>query len=175
VRNYNWIKQFNSKIVCFKDLPREHQMAMTYYMSIDGDAWGWMGVLAKKGVNLNWDNYNYAQKRAKYLLENSLHYYVRTYGEKKFGMVDIPIQALADRIISKNPIVNENGWKNLKELNEWYGLNFTIPKHSNKNRWPVILATTCEKVDHEIIEDGWHRFNTYIKQGAKKIPCLFYI
>lgn len=38
-RNQNLIRRNNGKILQYKDLPRECQLALAQYMSIDGEAW----------------------------------------------------------------------------------------------------------------------------------------
>lgn len=168
-----WIKEFKPKTVAFKDLPRSHQLAIIHYMAVDGEAWSLEGALRNANIDLHYERWHYSrwQRQVKILLGKSLPVYIKKHGRRKFGVVDIPTAVLGEMTLKSNPVCKEYGWKSLEEIHKWYCRNFDIPKHSNKNRWPCIISS----FDDEVLQDGHHRFHRYIQQGAKKIPCVFYV
>ena len=188
-RNRRFIKKYNPKVLPFKKLPRTHQLAIAYYMAIDGEAWELLGVLGErhseyrpsdrsygKNVQKLQDDFEKYRKALKKLLGQSLHHYIKKYGDKKFGMVDIPTKDLIQEIMKRNRDIKED-WETFEEYKKWYLSSFGkgyVGKHISRNRsyrWPSIISG----FDDEVLEDGWTRFHCYVARGDKTIPCIFYV
>lgn len=74
-------------------------------------------------------------------------------------------------IMENNQDIKDQGFKNFEDYHNWYISFCDTPFYSKQ--WPVILAQgSCGE---EIIEDGWHRFHSYIRDGIKSIPFVLYI
>lgn len=46
------------------------------------------------------------------------------------------------------------------------------PDHPRRDRWPIILSGLLR--DRNTIWDGWHRFHSYHRAGAKSVPAMWY-
>lgn len=54
----------------------------------------------------------------------------------------------------------------------WYLSRFGVPDHGT-SRWPIIESDAAElRAGQAYIDDGWHRFHSYVKAGDTHIPVL---
>ena len=165
------LKKYGAKTVAYKDLPRTHQMAMAWYMAIDGEAWEPYGIDMNKQPTTMSSNKN-KDKWEVYLKKQTIRHlssYIKEYGRCKFGAVEIPTEVMASEIM-KAIETSIGKFKSIREYQEWYRKNCSIPSYSSKNRWPCILSD-----DDEVLQDGWHRLHSYIQAGHKTIPCVYYL
>lgn len=167
------IKKYGGKIVKYKELPREHQLALAFFHSVDTDTWEFVNdkwathpyffkANPTSKDRENYDNYIY---RA--MVRGLKSHYVRWNGEYEIGTVEIPTSVIAQKIV-------DSGYPNarvktVENYKIWIEKNVTIPNHSLKNRWPIIL----DKMDG-ILNDGYHRFSKYLLRGDETTPCLYY-
>ncbi len=169
------IKRYNGKVLPFKKLPKEYQMAMTHYMAIDGEAWEHPkevcpGMRTLKGLK---DGRNWMLK--------NISFWVKKYGNVKFGVMEIPTEEFTDLLFQamvEGKQFEEGEFKSFKEYHAWYvngpgGLNKATDLHYFES-WPVILGSTIDK-DFEILQDGWHRFHTYVRLKRKATPVIYYV
>lgn len=169
------IQKYGGKVVPYKDLPREHQLALALYMSIDGEAWEF--------PNENWRNHKFFDKtdptlkdRAKYdkyllgvLKRNLKCFFEAQYGSVKFGIVNIPTTVLAEEKIKMGsypvPV------KSVEDYKLWLRKSYGVPDHPLRNRWPVIL----DDFEGNVIQDGHHRFSRYLTREDAMTPCVYYV
>ena len=154
------VKKHGGKKVAFRNLPESHQMALVWYMAVDGDAWDELFILR-------------GNKTLKRNIRKVLPKYVKKYGHLKFGMVDVPTEAI--KAVIEQGFDDDREFKDFDSYHKWYLLGQDIPKHSRTNRWPCILDSSNRPAHWDILEDGWHRLHFYIKDGHKTIPCISYL
>lgn len=179
--NLRFAKKHGAKVVPFKKLPLTHQLAIAYYMVIDGEAWNVLGELDLRFEEKRPRDYSKDAQVEKWhahlieLLRKSMPEYIEEYGHIKFGMVTIPVGAIKEAYLARHNVYqNEDErfpFETFDELHQWYLKHCGIPKHPRRNRWPSILS--CQ--DDELLEDGYHRFHSYIEHGYRTIPCVFFI
>ena len=117
---------------------------------------------------LNFDqldkNYKSAIKKYSYNLSeeelNNYHYLVG----------GISINKVKRLIMKNHPDEFLKDFSNFDKYHHWYISHEDTPFY--EDIWPIIIATGC--VSNEIIEDGWHRFHSYIRSGIKSIPFVIY-
>lgn len=164
------IKKYGAKTVAYKNLPRTHQMAIAWYMAIDGEAWGPYGINMDKQPTTLSSNKNKDKWEKVYLKRQTsrhLSSYVKEYGRCKFGVVEIPTEVVIREII-KN--LGNNRSESVDGFKKHCSETPFLPHYPSKNRWPCILAD-----DDEVLQDGWHRFHSYVRAGHKTIPCIYYL
>lgn len=76
---------------------------------------------------------------------------------------EIPVEVLKIDILES---LEPNLFESFEKYHDYYLSTHKIKEHSKI--WPVFLDTMFGCV----IEDGWQRFHSYVKQGVKIIPCL---
>jgi hypothetical protein len=74
----------------------------------------------------------------------------------------VPTEELKHKVM-QDPEIAAHG--SFDAYHRWYKSMGDVPQHTE--RWPVI-----EGEGHEALEDGWHRFHSYVAQGDKHIPML---
>jgi len=77
------IKECKGKIMKFRDLPSTAKSAIAHYMSIDGEAWKFPEYLK-----------NHRSENTGLYIRKHLGFYTKLYGNKKFGLVNIPTEQL---------------------------------------------------------------------------------
>ena len=158
-RAWALIRQYGGTPVRYADLPRPAQLAIAHYMVIDGEAWTlpeWTADLSVK------------QLKAK--LPALLPYLKGLYGNKPFGYVRIPMNALADAIMHDEDISRD--FKTFDDYHAWYMGHDDIPKHTSRDLWPVILDTDN---GFEVLQDGSHRLHRYYQLGVRSVPAVYYL
>lgn len=143
----------NYTVKRFADLPVSHQMSIVWFKAVDGEVWD--------GIDLS--PYN-DLKQALYTL---LPRYEDLYGDTLVGTACLSTDAIQAAIM-RDPDIAETFvcWE---EYHSRYVLG-GVPKHSQKDRWPVILSDD----DEETLRDGWHRFHSYVRDGASVVPAVFF-
>lgn len=149
------------EVMPFRNLPIPAQAAMAWYMSLDGVAWKQAPGLPKhiRGLNEH--------------VVKALPWYRKHYGSQRFGYVEIPTEEMLEAIWD----LTEDDWKaqhgDVISWHEWFMDRVGTAGHGRHDRWPVILSSVNMPIGG-VIQDGWHRLNDYISQGARVIPALYY-
>ena len=156
------IRRYGGKSVRYADLPRPAQMAIAHYMVVDSEGAAWGEKLPEWTEALS-----VPQLKAR--LPELLPYLKRRYGDKPFGLVQIPMTALAQSIMQDEDM---SGFKSFDDYHRMYIGQGDMPRHGSKDMWPVILDTTN---DFETLQDGWHRLHRYYQLGAASIPAVYYL
>lgn len=109
------------------------------------------------------DNYQKAVTTYSHILsEDEVNKYRFKYGK-------IPTQEIIKLIWKNHPEIQYEH-KSFEEYHSWYINHGDTPNHSEQ--WAVIIGRGC--ISDEIIEDGWHRFHSYIKNNYNSIPFIIY-
>lgn len=143
-------------ICTFAELPQSHQMAIIWYMVVDGCAWD----------SAKFEDEN--EEDLKALLPTLIPDFVEAHGERLFGYANLAVDALKSAVIQDPEIMDSH--KTWDEYHSWYLKGGGIPAHSSTDPWPVILSSDNE----ETMVDGWHRFHSYVRDGARHIPAVFF-
>lgn len=144
-------------VMPFRELSREAQYAFIHYMAIDGEAWELP------------DDFWHDKWSITKMLSKALSFFLKKYGDVLVGYAEIPTKDLLQSI-NDDPDTDEK-YSTFEEQRTYYikkGKDY--PNYSRSNRWPVILSGFT----NETLQDGWHRFGAYVRDGAKIIPALFY-
>jgi len=127
-------------------------------MAVDGEAW----ELPKKYAH------TVSFKTIKRDFTSMLPFFVKEHGSEMFGYVEIPIEDLIEAVMHDEEIGEQ--FQTFEDYHDWYLSQGHMPRHGPRGRWPVILSS----FDEETLQDGWHRFHHYIRQGARMIPAVYY-
>ena len=174
------IRQHGGKVVMYRNLPEEAQLAPAQYMSIDGEAWELAPGL-EDAMSDHWRKFpNPAERHGKAAtkawgktLARYLPFYVAEYGDFDFGYIEsIPVLALIESCMDDNGLKEDyglNGWEN---YHEWYMQAGGGPKHAatSDKPWPVILSSFPD----ETLDDGWTRFHQYAQQKRETCPAVWF-
>lgn len=142
-------------ILKFADLPTHCQMAALWYTVMECDCWEDVAIP-------NWETSEQAKDGLFLLLPK----YVDLYGEELFGMVTLSADALKSSVMQDEDIAES--YTSWDEYHADYTRGY-VPKHPETNRWPVLLSYD----NYETLWDGWHRFHSYIRDGATVIQAMF--
>lgn len=87
-----------------------------------------------------------------------------------FGYVEIPMeelkQAVFTNLMQHNP---EAPFKSFDDYHKWYTSHGDTPNHTEV--WPIELETSY--LDGGLIDDGSHRFHSYVRSGVQIVPVLY--
>jgi hypothetical protein len=154
--NLKLLKMYAGKVIYFKSLSMPNKLAISWYMAVDGCAWdNSMFILTSSNVQL--------KKKLKAAINN---YYDETYGDTKFGVINIPVEVCKQEVMKHL----KGDFKTFEDYHIWYMNDCGVDKHTKKDAWPCILSD----FDDEFFQDGWHRFHRYIELKMSKIPCICY-
>ena len=140
------IAKHDGKVMRYRDLTYEAKCAYSYYMAIDGTAWG----TPKNEVRM----------------KELVAYHEKMHPNFKVGIVQVPMGAFCDAIHANSDYDHAS----FAAYHEWYVQN-CYNEDNGKSVWPVIL----NYFDDELLQDGWHRFHSYVERKLKTIPCLYFL
>lgn len=147
----------------FKDLPLEFQIAVLIYCQ-DGVGELWIGIDDQSPIT-NW----WTDKRVPQMIEN----YKKRRGFQSFLYGYVPIELLiaqVDEMVKGHQ--DTFPFKDFWEYHEDYQKNHGVDHGSSV--LPIILYSNGGIVAEEPIEDGWHRFHSYVAKGLRDIPVLIF-
>lgn len=139
----------------FADLPTHYQLAIVWFMAVDGEAWDAVDLSTIECDDL------------KPALTKLLPKYVELYGETLFGSIALDATAVQSAVMCDEDI--SDLYSTWDEYHSKY-VSIDTPEHPEECRWPVILSAD----DYETLRDGWHRFHSYVRDGAAEIPAIFF-
>ena len=141
-----------SQISKFKDMPFNFQRAIV----IDNE----------ENSDVKWTKFNSVDWiKDKEKVQIWIEDYAKVYLHKEFRVGEISIEELKDRIMKCNCF----DFDDFEEYHNWYVEVGDIPDYKD-SVFPVVLSDCGE-----CIEDGWHRFHSYIRNKLTKIPFVEYI
>jgi hypothetical protein len=159
-------REYGGQVIPYRDLPRPAQLAMAYFMAIDGQVWR-----TPDWFDAKWNKVYPDEIACRKVFERALPHFIRRHGLRKFGYVVIPMNVLEDAVMACSH--DEDFPDNFAEYHRRYtqignGMNYR-PSYNRRNPWPVILDST----GNELFKDGWHRFHRYVDLGLLTVPCLY--
>lgn len=93
---------------------------------------------------------------------------------KIFGVADVPMELMKLQIM--NDPDRRIDFSCFEEYHDYFMRPSVegkrVPHYPTRNRWPIFLSG--RKRDRETIVDGWHRFHSYVRSGAKSVPVIWY-
>jgi hypothetical protein len=150
------------QVIPFAQLSEAHQMAIAWYMVVDGSAWG--------GPDLHPSTPDALEQ-----LQASLPFYVEHNGDELIGVTTITAKQAKDAVMSDhNPL---NGKTRAEECGSFkkYHQQFLeqnlVWAYDADNRWPVILA---QDLYIDTLADGYVRLHSYLRSGHTDIPVIFF-
>lgn len=163
----NLIADNGGRVMSFKQLPREAQLAVAWYLAVDSPAWEmpeghiggefrseWAEEERAKGKSVftrTLPRFHGEEDQSARFVE-LLPWFVEKYGNEPFGYVVIPMEQLAQTL-----------------KNDYWSPKSVAP-HGETNLWPVIL----DREHGYVIEDGWHRLNRYRELGVENVPAVYF-
>lgn len=177
------IRRNGGKVVPYRDLPPEAQLAIAHYMSIDGEAWDpppWVRTFWNDRKVRPADPADTAEWRKRFV--RSRKWFVDRHGDVPFGWVLLPMRELTavvlDDVLRSHLDVEEGEtFADFDEYHEWYKRAGPFAGRGQPEGkgtvWPVILDTNAS-AGHEPLQDGWHRFHQYYDQGLEVVPAVYY-
>jgi hypothetical protein len=142
------IRDHGGVVLTYRQLPPEAQLSLAQYMSIDGEAWD-VAPVAQKYLDANpgfmrhyYDNPD-AEKQWEKVMRASLPFYVRTYGNERFGYIaELPIKVLIRAVLKDRDIQDSDSQRQTWEkYHRWYMDKGVAHTASSKNPWPVMLSS----------------------------------
>lgn len=85
------------------------------------------------------------------------------WGKFKIYYYEIPMEVLKKDILAS---IEPGLFQSFDDYHNYYVTIHGLKEHADI--WPVFLDNTFGCV----IEDGWQRFHSYVKQGLEIVPCL---
>lgn len=178
------------EIMPFRDLPKPYQMAIAWYMAVDGEAWldvdfigneeppprpsestphdEWTKLPEDKWRALENEWHDNWRARLKELLEAAMPEFVRVYGDVPFGVATVTTEAMKVSVMADDEIGQD--FECWETYHRRYAEASGLPEHGRTDRWPCIMS--C--FEDETLQDGWHRFHSYCMAGDADIPVVFY-
>ena len=189
--------EHNRRIICdlirdhcgvvmpFSQLPAAAQLAMAYYMSVNGEAWELQAEVEEAYFNCSqqWQarsieaesmgetaigEHDAIYRPAKVAFTAALPFFVENYGGREFGLVTVPIAALIAAHLQLHR-EDDDFPGDFDAYHAWF-LNHCGTEDHGDSVWPVILDSTGDA----LLQDGWHRFHSYVERKLEQIPCLYY-
>lgn len=161
------------EFVVYRDLPVPFQMAMAWYMAVNGEAWDDIidhdDVEMPDGVETSDDPRWHEIYRQ--VVSDHLPKFVNHYGGMEFGVATWATEALIVSI-SGDETFKEDG-VDLDGTRKWFQKpveNYHATSYPEQGRWPVIMSS----FEDETFQDGWHRFHVYVANGHTDIPVIFF-
>lgn len=154
------------RIMSYAELSEPYQLALAYWMCIDGEAWDpKFDEATKAAICPAYEHARSGSDAVKQALRKSLPGLVRRYGRRLFGVAEIPTSALLETLACDVSFLKEGG--------TLAGIGMepvAADAHPATNRWPIILSAT----ESELMEDGWHRLGCYVHRGDETLPVVFF-
>lgn len=147
----------NYTLLPFRQLSLPFQLAIAYYLAVDGEAWELPEASEPK-----------APLEDNSALANLMPYFITKYGDTSFGVADIPLANLQASVMEDVELAGE--YPDWSAYHQWYLSFDDTPRYPETERWPVFLSS-C---DDETLQDGWHRFHSYARAGHVLIPAVFF-
>jgi hypothetical protein len=145
------------QILPFSQLPVPYQLAVAWYMGMEGDAW----EVDIEGAQTDTTDPMVA-------FEASLPRFVEAYGHERFGITTITAQQAKDGLMSNTDIAQD--FQSFEDYQKWYLDHCDVPEYGEEGRWPVILGYG----DDEVLYDGYHRLHSYLRADHADVPVIFF-
>jgi hypothetical protein len=178
------IRNHRGAVMPFSQLPTAAQLSMAYYMAVNGEAWElpaevedayfqcsqhWQArsvELERRGETAI-DEHDAIYRPAKVAFTAALPFFVENYGDRRFGLVTVPAAALIAAHLQLHRD-DDDFPGDFDAYHKWFMDHCGTEDHG-ESVWPVILDSTGDA----LLQDGWHRFHSYVERKLEQIPCLY--
>ena len=164
----DFVHRFHPKISLFRDLPKSAKLAAAWWANVDTERWTRSAPVKKvwSGSECFLVMSGEEKRLFKKAVQGSLGFYCRKHGGVRFGTLSVPVEEFTRAISTVLGARDDFG-----KYHRWYCLihKGSLPRHPFRSRWPVIIDPKTGA-----IIDGYHRFHSYVRSGAKKIPCIYW-
>jgi len=146
-------------LTTFNNLPYEYKRGLMTYM-VEGEPVEW-----KEDTPFNVDWFN--EDEVNYIIDQ----YANVYGNKKFlyGIMDVN-----DIIEGIRKDYENLDFDDFNKYHKWYRKQGKVDHGDSV--FPIILSSDKSlEWDFEFIEDGWHRFHSYVDKGITNIPVVKFV
>lgn len=133
------------KTVIFDKLPFEYKKSIVIYM-YEGD------------VDVDWSFYDIIDWNDNKKVDILIDDYSKKFGLKNYEYGLVPTDIIKDKI---KHVYDQDSFD---EYHKWYG--------QTKDHGSSILPILVSDKNDEYIEDGWHRFHSYIDKNLVEIPVV---
>jgi hypothetical protein len=179
------IRNHRGVVMPFSQLPAAAQLSMAYYMAVNGEAWELPAEVEDAYFNCSqqWQaksleairmgetasgEHDAVYRPAKDAFIAALPFFIKKYGERKFGLVTVPAAALVVAYLQFHRD-DDDFPGDFDGYHEWFMDHCGTEDHGD-SVWPVILDSTGDA----LLQDGWHRLHSYVERKLEQIPCLYY-
>jgi len=144
----------------FNNLPYEYKRSLMTYM-VSGEPVEWTEDVPSDPSLIDWYNED--------VVNDIIEQYTNVHGNKKFLY----------GIMNTNDIIKgikkyDFDWDDFNEYHQWYQAD--NPYDHTDSLFPIMLSSDKDlESGGEYIEDGWHRFHSYIKNGITNIPVIKFV
>jgi len=169
----------------FSQLPTPAQLSMAHYMAVNGEAWELPEEVEEAYFNCSrqWqarsleairkgegaiDEHDAIYRPAKEAFQAALSFFIKKYGERKFGLVTVRTAALIAAHLQFHRD-DDDFPDDFDAYHEWFLAHCGTEDHGD-SVWPVILDSSGDS----LLQDGWHRLHFYVERKVDQIPCLYY-
>jgi len=87
----------------------------------------------------------------------------------RFGLVEMTVEQARTLVWEFRSDDMRSDWSSFDEWHQWY-VECGLDADTYSENWPLVLSSDQEC--DGLIEDGWHRFNSYIVQGRTSMMAL---
>lgn len=88
---------------------------------------------------------------------------------RQWQMEHVPVDEMKKRVMADDPdLGHQHG--DFEGYHRWYLSAGPVPEHG-ASRWPVIEKDPRDETEG-YLDDGWHRFHSYVRAGDTHIPLL---
>lgn len=147
------------EILSFSQLPVPYQLAMAWYMAVDGEAWHDFVEIPEMVA----DHPDFMAT-----FEALLPRFVESYGNVPFGVTTLSAQQVKDAYMGDAEISAD--FASFDDYHQWYVSHNDTPVYGQEGRWPAILGDD----NSEAFQDGHHRLHSYLRAGHADVPLIFY-
>jgi len=145
-----------SQILKFKDMPFEYQRSIVIYGGEDGI--------------VDWTDIEPIDKFIDEQIRIWIEDYKKVYADREFRIGIIRIEEVIEKIMPR--VTADTGYETFEEYHKWV---YDGTDHGD-SVYPIVTSETIYFDGlKEYIEDGWHRFHSYVHKGMKKIPFVEYL
>lgn len=108
----------------------------------------------------HWSHENSAEEQGSWQREQNVRYEIET----------VPMSEIQARIMATNTSMIED-FGDFGRYHTWFIGGGDVPDHG-ESRWPVIEAEATFAPEAEYLDDGWHRFHSYVRAGDQIVDVL---
>lgn len=151
----------NVQYLCYDELSKPYQRALVWDMALDGGYWPCPVQWPDDGRRLSLEEILRDVERA--LPSFAVHA-----AERRYGVMSRSTELLKREFMLETEIGEE--FPNFDAYHAWYLSQGDTPEYSSEERWPSILSS----FPRDVLQDGNHRFHSYVRAGHADIPLLFF-